>query len=169
MQDPRATALGAAPAGAPPPVTIPLPPEPASIEQTGLTLAFLADLALKTLYARGQLTLAEIAGALGLPITNVVDKVMDWLKAEHLAEIKGGTGLSAAAYVYTIVDKGAEKARQALDRSQYTGRAPVPLAAYVAAVKRQSIRASRSRRPRCSAPSRRSSSRPRPSPGWDPP
>ena len=139
MQDPRASAPGSAPAGTPPPVTIPLPPEPTSIEQTGLSLAFLTDLALKTLYGRGQLTLAEIAGALGLPITNVVDKVMDWLKAEHLAEIKGGTGLSAAAYVYTIVDKGAEKARQALERSQYTGKAPVPLAAYVAAVKRQSI------------------------------
>ncbi len=34
------------------------------------------------------MTLAEIATALGLPIPNVTDKVMDFLKGEHLAEIR---------------------------------------------------------------------------------
>jgi len=129
----------APPQQAAPPVSIPLPPEPATLEQTGLTLALLADLALKTLYLRGQMTLAEIAWHLGLPIQNVVDKVMERLKGERLVEIKGGSGLSAASYLYTIVDKGAEKALQALERSHYVGRAPVTLAAYVAAVRRQTI------------------------------
>src|SRR5207237_5420482 len=61
---------------------IPLPPEPQSIEQTGLTMGFLADLALKTLYLRGQLSMAEVASALGLPITGVIDHVMEFLKNE---------------------------------------------------------------------------------------
>ena len=38
---------------------IPLPPEPQTVEQTGLTVGFLADLALKTLYQRGQMTLGD--------------------------------------------------------------------------------------------------------------
>ncbi|MBI2983797.1 MAG: ATP-binding protein [Chloroflexi bacterium] len=126
----------AQPAGMP---GIPLPPEPQTVEQTGLHLGFLADLALKTLYLRGQMTLGEIATALGLPITNVTEKVMDFLKTERLVEIRGGSGLSAATYQFVIVEKGAEKAQEALARSQYVGRAPVPLATYVAAVQRQSI------------------------------
>src|SRR5947207_6885669 len=118
---------------------IPLPPEPQSIEQTGLTLSFIADLALKTLYLRGQMTMAELSTALGLPITNVVDKVMEFLKGERLVEIRGGTGLSSASYQFVIVDRGSEKAQEALGRSQYVGKARVPLAAYLAAVKRQTI------------------------------
>ncbi len=130
--------LGAAPAPAPA-VDIPLPPEPQSVEQTGLHVGFLADLALKTLYLRGQMTMSELSSSLGLPITNVVDKVMDFLKLERLVEIRGGTGLSAASYQFVIVDRGAEKAQEALARSQYVGKAPVPLSSYVTAVQRQTI------------------------------
>ncbi|MEK6619951.1 MAG: ATP-binding protein, partial [Chloroflexota bacterium] len=135
-QSPPGIAVGQAPAELP---QIPLPPEPQSVEQTGLPMGLLSDLALKTLYLRGQMTLGEIATTLGLPITNVTDKVMDFLKGERLVEIRGGSGLSAATYQFVIVDRGAEKAQEALARSQYTGRAPVPLATYVAAVQRQTI------------------------------
>src|SRR5438132_5218427 len=124
---------------APPAPDIPLPAEPQSIEQTGLTLGFIADLALKTLYLRGQMTMAEISSALGLPIGNVTDRVMDFLKSERLVEIRGGTGLSSANYQFVIVDRGSEKAQEALARSQYVGKAPVPLSMYVQAVQRQSI------------------------------
>ena len=130
--------LGAAPAPAPA-VDIPLPPEPQSVEQTGLYIGFLADLALKTLYLRGQMTMSELSSSLGLPITNVIDKVMDFLKLERLVEIRGGTGLSAASYQFVIVDRGAEKAQEALARSQYVGKAPVPLSSYVTAVQRQTV------------------------------
>ena len=130
--------LTGAPGSAPAP-EIPLPPEPQSIEMTGLTLSFIADLALKTLYLRGQMTMAELSTALGLPITNVVDKVMEFLKGERLVEIRGGTGLSSASYQFVIVDRGSEKAQEALGRSQYVGKAPVPLSAYIDAVKRQTI------------------------------
>jgi len=125
-----------APASAP---EIPLPPEPQSVEQTGLSIGFLADLALKTLYLRGQMTMSELATALGLPITNVTDKVMEFLKGERLVEIRGGTGLSSAGYQFVIVDRGSEKAQEALNRSGYVGKAPVPLAAYIAAVQRQTV------------------------------
>src|SRR3989441_4990665 len=130
----------AAPSAAQPPAPeIPLPPEPQSIEQTGLTLGFLADLALKTLYLRGQMTMGEIASSLGLSITGVTDRVMEFLKSERLVEIRGGAGISSASYQFVIVDRGSEKAQEALARSQYVGKAPVPLATYIAAVQRQSI------------------------------
>src|SRR5216110_1511358 len=132
---PPASATGAQPAAP----EIPLPPEPQSLEQTGLTLGFLSDLALKTLYLRGQMTMAEIGSALGLPIPNVTERIMDFLKNERLVEIRGGAGLSSANYQFVIVDRGSEKAQEALARSQYVGKAPVPLATYVQAVQLQSI------------------------------
>src|SRR2546423_4063596 len=129
-----------APTGARPAVPeIPLPPEPQSVEQTGLTLGFLSDLALKTLYLRGQMTMAEIGSALGLPIPNVTERIMDFLKNERLVEIRGGAGLSSANYQFVIVDRGSEKAQEALARSQYVGKAPVPLATYVQAVQPPSL------------------------------
>ncbi|HET9809849.1 MAG TPA: ATP-binding protein, partial [Candidatus Limnocylindria bacterium] len=128
-----------APAMHPEMPAIPLPPEPQTIEQTGLTLGFLADLALKTLYLRGQMSMADLAGALGLGIQGVTDKIMDFLKTERLVEIRGGAGLSSASYQFVIVERGSQKAQEALARSQYVGKAPVPLATYIAAVQRQSI------------------------------
>src|SRR5947199_1276984 len=101
-------------AGQPATPEIPLPPEPQTLEQTGLTMGFLGDLALKTLYLRGQMSMAEIASALGLAVNGVVDHVMEFLKAEHLVEIRGGAGLSAASYQFVIVDRGSEHAQQAL-------------------------------------------------------
>src|SRR2546428_8612268 len=124
---------------APPAPDIPLPAEPQSIEQTGLTLGFIADLALKTLYLRGQMTMAEISSALGLPIGGVTDKAMEFLKNERLVEIRGGTGLSAASYQFVIIDRGSEKAQEALARSQYVGKGPGPLPAYIPARHRRSI------------------------------
>jgi predicted ATPase with chaperone activity len=118
---------------------IPLPPEPQTLEQTGLTLGFLSDLALKTLYLRGQMTMAEISSALGLPMQNITERVMDFLKTERLVEIRGGAGLSSANYQFVIIDRGSEKAQEALARSQYVGKAPVPLQMYIQAVQRQSI------------------------------
>src|SRR5216110_1883151 len=132
---PPATPTGPQPAAP----EIPLPPEPQSLEQTGLTLGFLSDLSLKTLYLRGQTTMAEISSSLGLPMQNSTERVMDFLKTERLVEIRGGAGLSSANYQFVIIDRGSEKAQEALARSQYVGKAPVPLQVYIDAVKRQSI------------------------------
>src|SRR2546428_8535332 len=119
---------------APPAPDIPLPAEPQSIEQTGLTLGFIADLALKTLYLRGQMTMAEISSALGLPIGGVTDKAMEFLKNERLVEIRGGTGLSAASYQFVIIDRGSGKAQEALARSPDGGKAPGALQTHLPAL-----------------------------------
>src|ERR671937_80660 len=139
VQQPQTQVRPAAPSPSATPAQAPLPPEPQSIEQTGLSLGFLADLALKTLYLRGQMSGNEIASSLGLPLPLVVERVLEFLKSERLVEIRGGAGVSAASYQYVVVDRGSEKAQEALSRSQYVGRAPVPLSMYIASVKAQTI------------------------------
>jgi predicted ATPase with chaperone activity len=67
------------------------------------------------------------------------------LKQEQLCEVKGtggvggARGLGRAAYRYDITDKGRAVAREAMQRSQYAGPAPVPLPDYCEAIRRQPL------------------------------
>ncbi len=115
------------------------PPLPASIQETGLGLGFLADLALKVLYYEGYMTGIEIARALELPFNGVVDKVITFMKRERFCEVRGSHGPREASYQYVITDRGGDKAREILERSHYVGPAPVPLQAYIKSVQAQSI------------------------------
>jgi predicted ATPase with chaperone activity len=116
-----------------------LPPEPRSVEETGLSLAFLADLVLKVMYTRGFLMGHEIAEAVKLPFANVVDRVLDFLRREHLSEVKGSGGFGESAYQYVISDEGRARARELMDQNQYAGPAPVRLEAYTKMVGAQSV------------------------------
>jgi predicted ATPase with chaperone activity len=114
-----------------------IPPRPQSLEETGLSLNFLADLALKILYFRGYVTGADIAEEMRLPFAGVVDRVLEFLKRDQFCEIKGAGGLRQSDYEYTITAKGIIRAREVLDRGQYVGPAPVPLHRYSEGIRRQ--------------------------------
>ena len=113
------------------------PPEPCSVEDTGLSLGFLSDLALKLLYFRGYISGAEVAEQMRLPFTGVIEQVLEFLKRDLMCEIKGSGGFGRSAYEYTITAKGIARAREVLDRGQYVGPAPVPLADYATGIRQQ--------------------------------
>jgi predicted ATPase with chaperone activity len=115
------------------------PHMPKSVEGTGLTLGFLADLAIKIMYFEGYISGYEIAEAMKLPYSGVVDEVLEFLKREQFCEVKGAGGLGESAYQYVISSKGSEKAREVLDRGQYVGPAPVPLEDYTNAFQKQPL------------------------------
>jgi predicted ATPase with chaperone activity len=123
----------------------PKPPEsaaplaPQSFEETGLTQAFIGDLALKLLYQKGQATAQDLADTMCLPLTKILQPVLDFLKNEHLVEVKGGSGVAAATYQYVLAEKGQARAREAMSRNGYVGPAPVTLQAYVGRVRAQSL------------------------------
>ncbi|RME38094.1 MAG: AAA family ATPase [Thermoflexia bacterium] len=116
-----------------------IPRAPRNIQETGLNLGFLVDLALKILYYEGVLSGYELAERMKLPYAGIVDQVIEFLKREKLCEVKGAGGFAEAAYQYAISDRGRLMAREALDRSHYAGPAPVPLEAYSDAVRKQSL------------------------------
>ena len=126
------------------PVTAPaanapyIPPPIMTIEDTGLSPLWLQDLALKVMYFQGYLTGYKIAEEMALPFSGVVDQIMESLKREKLIEVRSSQmGLGEGAYLYAITGLGIARAREALDRSQYAGPAPVPLDVYNDSVKRQ--------------------------------
>ena len=116
-----------------------VPSEPHSIEESGLNLAFISDLVLKVMYARGFMMGHEIADAVKLPFANVVDRALDYLRREHLTEVKGSGGLGESSYQYVISDEGRARTRELLNQSQYAGPAPVPLEVYNRSVLAQSM------------------------------
>ncbi len=113
------------------------PPEPKTIEETGLDMGFLSDLILKVLYFQGYRTGVEVAEVIKLPFQGIIDNVMTFLKREQMIEIKGGQGLGKASYEYAITSRGSMRAREVLNRNQYIGPAPVPLHVYNRAIRRQ--------------------------------
>jgi predicted ATPase with chaperone activity len=116
------------------------PPPIDSLESTGLTHGFLSDLVIKVMYFRGQITGYQIAEHLRLPFQTVLHSVMDHLKREQFCEVKGSGGLGAGAYQYTITNKGANRAREQLDRSTYAEAAQVTWDAYISSVRAQGTR-----------------------------
>jgi predicted ATPase with chaperone activity len=118
---------------------------PDSLQATGLGIGFLTDLAIKIMYLEGNILGYELADRMRLPHTGVVEDLLTDLKQEQLCEVKGTGGIGAnrgigrAVYRYAITDKGRAVAREAMQRSQYAGPAPVPLPDYSDAIRRQPL------------------------------
>ncbi len=116
-----------------------IPPNINRIEDTGLSSLWLQDLALKILYFQGYLTGFKVAEEIALPFAGVIDQILEALKREKFVEVKSSQmGLGEGAYQYAITGAGIARAREALERSQYAGPAPVPLSVYNESIRRQS-------------------------------
>lgn len=117
-----------------------VPLKPTSLEDTNLDSSFISDLTLKVIYFNGVITGGAAASVMCLPYNNVVSRVLETLKTHSLVEIRGGTGPLAVGYRYALTDKGMEKVRELLDRTQYAGPCPVSFDDYCAAIVQQSIK-----------------------------
>lgn len=116
-----------------------VPPPMTKLEDTGLSLLWLQDLVLKIFYFQGYLTGFKTAEEISLPFAGIVDQILETLKREKLIEVKSSQmGLGEGSYQYAITGAGIVRAREALDRSQYAGPAPVPIEAYNESIRHQS-------------------------------
>ncbi|HBY98255.1 MAG: hypothetical protein M5U01_01355 [Ardenticatenaceae bacterium] len=104
--------------------------EPRTVEESGLSVGFLSDLVLKTIYSTGELSAQQIAEQTRLSFIGVLEPVLEFLKREELVSITGSIGFGERGYRYSISQKGIVRVREALERSQYIGPAPVTLEAY---------------------------------------
>jgi len=129
------------PAQSPAPVGAFLPPQINNLEDTGLSPLWLQDLVLKVLYFRGYMTGHKVAEEIALPFSGVADQLLTSLKQEKFIEVKSsqqGSGLGGdGTYTYGITSAGILRAREAMERSQYAGPAPVPFDVYNDAIRHQ--------------------------------
>jgi hypothetical protein len=112
---------------------------PLGIEETGLTMGLLSELALKTIYNAGEVGANQVARELRLPFAGVLQPVLELLDREELVNIIGTRGFGEQAYRYTISRKGVDRVHEALERSQYAGPAPVPLECYNDMMRAQAV------------------------------
>lgn len=111
--------------------------EPRTLEDTGLPLEFLLGLTLKIVYHNGLLRGWEVARALRLNFSGVVEPLLQDLKGHHFIEVTGGEHHNRASFRYKITEKGSQYARELLDRNRYAGPCPVNLQHYIDIVKLQ--------------------------------
>jgi hypothetical protein len=119
--------------------TLPPPPEPESVEQTGLTALTLEQLILKVLYFRGEIYGQDLSVAMGLKYS-VIHELVESLKAQHQVTVKRSLGMGSVAAILTLTEAGRNRTREYLDANQYAGPAPVSLDQYVDMVRRQKHR-----------------------------
>lgn len=104
-----------------------IPPQPQTVEETQLNFGFLADLALKTVYADANCTTARASEKLCLP-SPMTEFLLQHLYREKMIEIRGQLGYQN--HSYAMLDRGWERANRLLDLNGYIGPAPVSLQSY---------------------------------------
>jgi predicted ATPase with chaperone activity len=110
---------------------VPFPVTPRNVEETGIPLDLILQLALKALHFAGELSGTELCRRLGLEF-HVIQPALDLLKVQQQISIIGGGLVGGASYRYRISDSGRVRAALFLESSHYLGVAPVPLAQYQA-------------------------------------
>jgi hypothetical protein len=115
------------------PALAPVPPVPRTLEDVGLPHDVIEQLLIKTLYG-AEATGTVIAERMRLPYS-LIEPLVERQRTLMLIEVKGATGSGTAGFRYSLTDLGRDRARQFLEVSHYVGPTPVPIAAYIAAMK----------------------------------
>lgn len=115
---------------------VPAPPIPATLAQVGISEAIVEQLVLKTLYFRSETVGRDLANSLGLQFS-VIEHLVEFLKRQHLIQVKRSLGIGAISAVYVLTEAGRQHAREYLEANQYAGKVPVPLEQYAEMVRRQ--------------------------------
>jgi MoxR-like ATPase len=108
---------------------------PQTIGDTGVRRTLLEELALKSLYLNGEMSLAELAERTCLSLS-VVEELFQFFRREQLCEVKG---MVRGTHVVVASSAGKERAAASFAFSQYAGPAPVSLDEYSARVHAQSV------------------------------
>jgi predicted ATPase with chaperone activity len=111
-------------------------PGPTSVDQTGIRRSVLEDLALKTIYVEGEISLGALAKKMDLGFA-VIDDLFQRLRKRKLCHVAGHDGF---VHRVTPSEQGSARAQELFAASQYVGSAPVALADYVHRVREQSVR-----------------------------
>jgi len=104
-----------------------------SIAELGIPNAIVTDLIFKILFSEGDVPLSRFVEVTKIPQA-ICDEILGWMKTEHLVEVPRAGAFGSLSYIYRLTDGGRERARAALERSQYIGPAPVPIQEYREAV-----------------------------------
>jgi predicted ATPase with chaperone activity len=114
------------------------PSAPDNLQEAGLTLSFLNDLILRTLYTRGSMLGLDLSRFLCLPF-KVIEEALRFLKDEKCVEVAGGDLIGRVSYRFNLTELGRRRAFESVKQCGYVGPAPVPIEDYVEQTYRQAV------------------------------
>jgi predicted ATPase with chaperone activity len=109
---------------------------PQSLTQLDVRQSVLEDIALKTLYLSGSLSVLELAERMCLSY-EVLDALFCQLRLEQLCLV---TGMTGHVHQIAITAQGRTRAMELLAHSHYAGAAPVAFDSYVAQTREQKVK-----------------------------
>jgi predicted ATPase with chaperone activity len=107
-----------------------------TIEETGVRRNLLEDLALKTIYQVGEMSLYELARNMGLGV-GIAEELFQRLRKDQLCQV---TGINGGLHRFTTTSAGKTRALELMAHNQYVGPAPVSLEDYIGRTHAQSVR-----------------------------
>ena len=114
------------------------PVAPESLKEAGLSMGFLCEMLLRTVYTRGTMIGRDLAQYLCLPF-KVIREPLRFLKDEKCIQVDGGDLVGEVSYKFSLTDLGRKRAQEATELCAYVGPAPVPLEDYVEQCYRQTV------------------------------
>lgn len=114
-----------------------LAPRPTTVEDTGLSIQFLAELVVKHINDAGLLTLKQLMQRVALS-GPVIESIISFLRKEVLIEVHS-RGFEHRELFYGLTQRGRDFAFDAFSKSGYVGPSPVPIELYREVVAAQSI------------------------------
>jgi len=128
-------------AGAAPSLHLILPARPTTVEETGLDLEAIEELALKAVVAAGSLDGGELATRLRLPLAGVVEEAVTALRRDGLLDNAGVNQamLGAAGMKLRPTERGHQIERRIRERDGYVGPAPVSRSAFKRMLRQQAM------------------------------
>jgi len=109
---------------------------PQSLSELDVRRAVLEEIALKTLYLSGSLSVLELAERMRLSY-EVVDALFCQLRAEQLCLV---TGMTGHVHQIAITAQGRNRAAELLTHCHYAGAAPVSFESYAEQTRKQSVK-----------------------------
>lgn len=107
---------------------------PPSLDELDINQGQVVDILLRLTYNEGEVGATRAEEVVKLPY-RLIDDLLAWMQQEHLLEVAKAVGsLGRRGYVYSLTDGGRARAKEAFERTQYVGPAPVPLEKYTKAV-----------------------------------
>jgi predicted ATPase with chaperone activity len=110
--------------------------KPRTIAEVGVRESILEDIALKTLYQHGPLSVLDLSDHTRIGY-DAADELFSRLRTKLFCEV---TGMMGNVPEFAISSQGRARALDLLSRNQYSGAMPVSLESYISQVKKQSIR-----------------------------
>src|SRR5262245_9607531 len=89
------------------------PTAPDSLKQAGLSLNFLNELLMRTLYIQGIMLGLDLARNVCLPF-KVIEESLKFLKDEKCVEVQGGDLIGRVSYRFMLTDLGRARAQESM-------------------------------------------------------